>query len=186
VSEFLDARTCVRTMEECVLESLPREASTAAEVRRIVQRSAAAGAEKLAELRHLALTAGDALVVANVVRALGRLSDVAADPELDVLLDDRRPRVRQEFVRALGKPGADSAVPRLGRVLAGCDPKLRCLAIQALGRVGGERALRLVQSVLDDRSASATDHAFATQALVEEQRARLVPRRCPVATEDAR
>lgn len=110
---------------------------TPAELREVVGRLRSS--QDAAALRRAALRAPDPLVAGNAVRALGRLR-AEFDPELLALLDDPRPRMRQELVLALGECRREVAVASLERVLTGSDAQLRLLAIQALGRHGSPAA----------------------------------------------
>jgi hypothetical protein len=142
----------------------PAAPVTAAEVREVVQAARTAPRSAAASLRDRALTSPDPLVVGNALRALGAQNLVVRDPALVSLLDDRRPRVRQEVVIALGQSGDPAAVELLAPRLASDDDMLRSLVIQALGRLPGEQAHTLVTSIADDPSASSTDRAFASAA----------------------
>ncbi|MEW6744023.1 MAG: HEAT repeat domain-containing protein [Planctomycetota bacterium] len=124
-------------------------------------------------LRRMALGSENPLVAGNAVRALGRLQAVVSDGALLALIEDPRPRVRQEVVRALGASGDRSAVPYLAQVMEetdaalndGTDATLRCLAIQALGRLGGREAHALVAAIASDPDASNAERTFAKAAL---------------------
>ncbi len=138
-----------------------------AEIRSFLDRTRSGTSADVPDLESLALSAPDAAVAANAIRALGRLGRVTVSGAVAKLLDDPRPRVRQEVVIALGRGGDRRAVGRLAPLLTpDADTTLRALAIQALGRIGGEEASRRVRAVLDDPASSRVDRAFARNALV--------------------
>ncbi|MCC6782685.1 MAG: HEAT repeat domain-containing protein [Planctomycetes bacterium] len=62
-----------------------------------------------------ALHDADPLVAGNAIAALGRLGAVWGDDELLELLDDPRPRVRQQLIVALSQCGDADALPWLER-----------------------------------------------------------------------
>jgi len=140
---------------------------TQAGVRDLVRFCRGATSEHVPELRRVALSSGDPLVVGNALRALGRLHAVAKDPELIALVGDERPRVRQEVVVALGNSGYPPVVGDLVPLLDRDDPTLRPLVIHALGCLGGERARAALSTVLDDPRATAADRAFARHASLD-------------------
>ena len=140
-------------------------AQTPAELRVVVRFCREAVAADATELRSVALSSPDPLVAGNALRALGRLGAVAHDPELIALLEDSRPRVRQEVVIALGASGYPPVVEDLAPLLEEDDAVLRPLVLHALGRLGGARARALLESVLRDRETKEVDRAFARQAL---------------------
>jgi HEAT repeat protein len=132
------ARTEELALASAALHAEPRELedlpsiSTPAELRAFVRALEAAGPQDAPRLRRIALVAADPLVAGNALRALGRLDLVAADPELLRMLDDPRPRLRQEVVRALAcsaDPGARARLDELARSAE--DPELRALARHA-------------------------------------------------------
>jgi len=136
-------------------------------VRELVRFCRAATSEHVPELRSVALSSGDPLVAGNALRALGRLHAVARDPELIALVDDERPRVRQELVFALGESGYEPAVGDLLPLLDDDDLTLHPLVLHALGRLGGARARARLRGVVADPDSTATDRAFARAALKE-------------------
>jgi len=130
-----------------------------------VRDARAAGADDVPRLTRVALESPDSLVAGNALRALGRLGAVESESELARLIDDERPRLRQEAVVALGASGDPASVPRLARVLDGGEPDLRPLALRSLGQIGGEEAEALLRAVLEDPAASAAERTFALDAL---------------------
>jgi len=117
-----------------------------------------------AELWQLALTNRDPMVAGNAVRSLGRRGEIGG-ARLGALLRDSRLRVRQEAVFALGRSRDPAVVDQLAQLLATGEPHLRLLAIGALGELGGDRAHALVAAQLAAPGATATEVAFARQAL---------------------
>lgn len=140
-------------------------AQTPAQLRAIVHFCREAGVADSAELRSLALSSLDPLVAGNALRALGRLGAVARDPELIALLEDARPRVRQEVVIALGRSNYAPVVVDLLPLLDRDDPALRPLLLHALGRLGGTRGRERLAAVVEDLRSSEIDRAFARAAL---------------------
>jgi HEAT repeat protein len=119
---------------------LVREPSTQAQARAMVAFCDTASPADVADLRDVALSAQSPLAAGNAVRALGRLGVLARDPALLALLEDPRPRVRDETILALGECRDPQAIAPLEAFALGSDPKARILAIRALGRIGGARA----------------------------------------------
>ena len=121
-----------------------------------------AGAGEIEGLVELATHAEDPLVAGTAIAALGRLGAFRATPALVPLLDDPRPRIRQEALVAAGASGdrrfVALLVARLGSV--GVTP----LVIQALGRLGGAAAREALVG-LDPSALDAVAMAFRTQAL---------------------
>lgn len=147
------------------LAAPPSEPQAPREVHHVIQYCREADQSTVPELRRLARTSRNALVVGNAVRALGRLRALTGDDELMELLDDARPRVRQEMVRALGRSSDRSLVPRLAKIVEEGDRELSPLATQALGRLGGQEARECLTALLDNESTSATVRVFARAAL---------------------
>lgn len=116
-------------------------------------------------LRSMALTDQDTEAACNAIGALGRVGEIASDPELVSLLHDRRIRVRQETIMALGRSGQDSGIASLEPLLADEDPTVRVLTIRAIGRIGGQRATELLQGVLDRPGQTQFERACARAAL---------------------
>ena len=117
------------------------------------------------ELRSMALTDEDTVAACNAIGALGRVGEIASDPELVSLLHDSRKRVRQETVVALGRSGQDAGIPALEPLLKDEDPTIRLLTIRAIGRIGGQRATDLLQDVLDRPGRTQFERACARAAL---------------------
>lgn len=126
----------------------------------------AAGVEDASRPEVLARHAADPLVAGNALRAMGRLGMATADRALGELVDDARPRVRQEAIVACGESGDRRHVPRLLQVLHGADEVERALAIRALGRLGGPEAARALFEVERDPEQSETARVFACEALL--------------------
>ena len=145
---------------------------TPEDVRELVHFCREATSEHVLELRSVALSSDDPLVVGNALRALGRLHAVAKDPELIALVGDERPRVRQEVVVALGNSGYPPVVGDLLPLLDRGDAALRPLVLDALGRVGGTKARERLTEVLEDSSTSSIDRTFARAALARASDAR--------------
>lgn len=95
-----------------------------------------ATAADLGALRELALGDADPAVVGKALAAMGRLQALAGDEQVAALLQDPRPRVRQDYVLALGLAADPLAIPRLQRIASGADAELRPLALQSLGGQG--------------------------------------------------
>jgi len=136
-----------------------------AEVRLVVGFCADAGAEDLAALRHAALHSENPLVVGNAVKALGRLKAVMGDDELLALLDDERPRVRDDTVVALGNSADPRATTLLVPLLGAEGRAQRTLVIQALGKIGTEEARAALEQFAP--RATDTERAFLRQALAD-------------------
>jgi len=64
------------------VRDVPTIVTTPAEVREVVHATRSATSEEAKDLRRLALTSSDPLVIGNAVRALGRLGEFASDPNL--------------------------------------------------------------------------------------------------------
>lgn len=110
-------------------------------MRAVVDYCRGADASHVPTLRRVALSSPDPLVTGNALRALGRLGAVRpSDPELAGLLDDPRPRVRQEVVIALGESADPASVDLLAPLLRAEPASLRPLVLQALGRIGTREA----------------------------------------------
>lgn len=138
---------------------------TPQELRSVLRYCREAEQASASRLKQAALTSGDPLVAGNSIRALGRLGLARTSTGIPALLDDPRPRIRQETLIALGKSGDPAALPHLAPLIKSEDATLRALAIQALGRLGGTRARSLVEAILSDSTATASDRAFARSAL---------------------
>ncbi len=108
---------------------LRRALVSQSEVRAVVAAASRATSADAEALRTAALTAIDPTVAGRALRALGRLGLVAGDAELGALLDDPRPRVRQELVHALAQSGDPRAEALLQRARASSDATLRQLAV---------------------------------------------------------
>lgn len=147
--------------------ALPLSAPTAAAVRQVVRATRGASGADAARLRSLALEAGDPLVAGNAIRALCRLGVFAGDGELLRLLDDPRPRVRQESVLALSDSAGPEHVDRLVRRLGDEDAHVRALALRALGGIDDARAESAVAGALARPASSAADRAMAASRRVE-------------------
>ncbi len=144
------------------LTSFPTlDPTTPADVREILRYCEAAGSEQIADLRRAALESSHPLAVGNALRALGRLGAVMGDPDLLALVEDERPRVRQELVMALGVSGDPAALGMLSPLLDS-EPGLRPLVIQALGRLGGDQARAILATV---RPSDETERAYLRTAL---------------------
>lgn len=133
------------------------------EVRAVLRWCESANSSSVPALREAALSQ-DPLVAGVAIRTLARLSAVSAG-EAASLLDDPRPRVRQEAVLSMGTSGDPDAVEHLARVVQGEDPALRALALRALGDLGGERARAIVEDRLRDPRATEVEKAFASAAI---------------------
>lgn len=153
---------------------LPIRASTPKEVRAVVHACRDASTADVAELQAAALESPDPLVVANAVRALGRLGAFASDERLRALLDDPRPRVRQEAVLAVGSSGGSGAVELLLERLRSAEPGAAPLVLAALGELGDTRARDAVARAATDPGRTTVERAFARSALrhLEPTRAR--------------
>lgn len=127
----------------------------------------AAGRADRPALRELALSDRDPMIVAHALQALARVGgeSIARDPVLVALLDDPRPRVRQELVRTLGRGGDVAAIEVLASIARDGSGPLRHLALRALGDLGGPEATRLLESIRDDADAPRPDRVFAETAL---------------------
>lgn len=147
------------------VELVHMAATTPAGVRDVLRITRSATSSDRAALRDAALHAFDPLVAGNAAKALGRLREFSADADLLALIEDPRPRVRQDAVKACGLDGGAAATPGLQRALATGDPNLRPLVLEALGKIGGPTARALVARVAADRDATATDRVFASAAL---------------------
>ena len=145
----------------------PMVTTTPAEVREVITYARGAGPAQIDTLRKMALESKDPIVVGNALRALGRLHSIANDAELLALVDDERPRVREEAVRALGLSNDDSVVPVLADVLKEDDRDLRVLCIRSLGHIGGEQASALLADIRDDAASTEMERVFVRQALAE-------------------
>jgi hypothetical protein len=127
-----------------------------------------AGPSSRRDLRRLALESPDPLVAGNAIRALCRLGGIE-EAEAAALLDDPRPRIRQEAAIALGECAGEEAVGRLALLLEGGDPALRPLAIRSLGRIGTPEARRVLERCLRDPATTRVERAFAGAALASSQ-----------------
>ncbi len=144
---------------------LSGEVRTPEELRAVVRYCRAADSSDATRLQDAALESEDPLVVGNAIRALGRLGLARGDTRIPDLLDDPRPRVRQEAVIAMGRSGDPAVVEDLAPLIKSEDSTLRTLALQALGRLGGLRAQALVKEILADSASTTSDRAFARAAL---------------------
>ena len=146
--------------------------SNDAEARAVVEFARGAGFGDASALRAMA-RADHTLVASNGVRALGRLGLLTSTSDEAELLEDPRPRVRQEVVRGLGQSGDERAVPQLVALLEASDSVTRDLAIQALGKLGGEPA----RAALEDRlkRAAGQERVFLERALEDARRPRREP-----------
>ncbi len=144
---------------------IPLAAATDEEVRDVVLGARRATDADRDSLRRIALDSTDPLVAGNAVRALGRLRAVGDDPELSSLLQDARPRVREEMVVAIGASDDSGAVELLLPLLLEPDGNLRALAMDALGRLGGARARAALDAIARDDGAPAADRVHAQAAL---------------------
>lgn len=137
--------------------------------------------EKLLQIRRaedLRTTAGDTLqtllrdssptVRANAARALGRIGDPVALPDLiRALRDDRMAEVRREAAFALGILGhADAVEPLAGRL----DHELDITALEeialAVGRIGQSGTAHLLHPLLDSRYATLRESVAEALALL--------------------
>jgi len=143
----------------------PMEATTPGEVRQVVNFSRDATAGELPALREMALRSEDPLVAGNAIRALGRLGAVADDPQIVDLINDPRPRVRQEMVLVLGRSGQPAFEDRLIPLLDDGDSNLRQLVIHALGQLKGPRARLLLEEIVDSAASTRSERSFARTAL---------------------
>lgn len=160
VAAVMRARAALRTRG-----TLVREPATQREARAMVLFCDRAESPDVQELRDTALHATDPLAVSNALRALGRLGAMAGDVELAALLNDSRPRVRDETILALGESGGESSAALLRPLVRSEDPKTRTLAIRALSRLGGDTARAELHEVLADADATREERAFATAGL---------------------
>ncbi len=152
-----------RLEEESILSSSGNELHDVHDLSKIRDRS------KVAQLRSLVLESKEDLVAANALRSLGRMVDVARDPELCGLLGSERARLRHEIILALGCCRDAAVLGLLEPLLADSDATSRRLAIQAIGTAGGENGRELLTSLLERRDLSVVDRAFARAALKSSQ-----------------
>lgn len=143
---------------------LPRDIETQRQLGELVAWTRGATRADVPALRRAALESKEVVVVANCVRALGRLRRFAGDGKLTGLLDHGSRRVRQEAVRALGASRERSAVPILAELVDG-EPELRPLVLESLGRLGGEEARTTVAKWAGDPAADDVTRVFARAAL---------------------
>jgi HEAT repeat protein len=140
------------------------ELQTMADVHRLREQCAAATAAAIPDLRDLALSAADPIVVGYALTALARLGALAGDDAFIVLLHDARPRVRQQFALALGDSGT-AAVPWLRELTHDGDLATRSLALASLGRVGGAEALAVLEAIAGQRDLDAATRLQLNEAL---------------------
>lgn len=93
----------------------PIDVSTPSGLRAWVARCRNPSSSDLLVFRTQALHDDDPLVAGNAIAALGRLGAVWGDDELLELLDDPRPRVRQQLIVALSQCGNADALRWLER-----------------------------------------------------------------------
>ncbi|MBK8978255.1 MAG: HEAT repeat domain-containing protein [Planctomycetes bacterium] len=141
------------------------EPQTMADVHALRARTAAATAEAIPALRRTALAAGNPLAAGLALQALGRLRAVAGDAELLALVDDPRPRVRQELVAALGTSGDPTCATTLAAATRDADETTRTLAIRALGVLGGRAAHSELQRLQARTDLTRVERTFLRDAL---------------------
>jgi len=101
------------------------------------------------ELR-TALASSDRRVRAQAVRALGRIGDSAALPELTRALEDPQETVRQEAAFALGLIGGDVALQSLTAAADDRSPWVRAAIADALGLIVDPAAGSVLARLLHD------------------------------------
>ena len=143
----------------------PMKATTPEEVREVYLFARDADSDDIPALRTMALKSEDPLVAGNAIKALGRMNALSGDKEFFALLDDKRPRIRQEMVTALGLSGDSAAAEKLLPLLESSGPDLRPLVIQALGRICGKPAKERLEIIARNENESPTDRVFARTAL---------------------
>lgn len=135
------------------------------EVRDLVAYAKAAESRDIPTLRRAVRESPDAVVVANALKALGRLGALELDATTLSLLHDERIRVRHEAVRALGLTGDPAAVDSLLEIVDGPDVTMCALALHSLGRIGGPKAKSKLKTIAGDGRGTPESRAFAKSAL---------------------
>ena len=149
-------------------QRLSGRAASAAEVRAVKRWTDHAERSDGDELLASALSAEDPLVVGNAMRALARLGRFD-DERLLGLIDDPRPRVRQELILALGDARLLGSVALLVGRYGGADESIRPLIVRSLGSIGGDEARRFLCTIRDDPSATPLERELAAVGLRHER-----------------
>lgn len=89
---------------------------------------------------------------ALVVRSLGLIGDLRAEPTLLAFLSSRDAELRIAACSAIGKSGSPASVPPLIRALGDEDWRVRARAAAALGGLADPRAVQPLYDVLSDRA----------------------------------
>jgi hypothetical protein len=142
-----------------------RAPTSASELRVVLAKFEEAGDKDIHSLSTLTATAEDPLLVGNALRTLSRLDPNVAREQSRRLLDDERPRVRQEAIVALGLAGDPASVADMERVLSNGSQTERSLAFQALGRILDNNSRRILERELNSTKLTPVEDVFARQAL---------------------
>jgi HEAT repeat protein len=94
----------------------------------------------------------DAELLRQVVRVVGLIGDLRAEPALITMLESPEPLARVGAASALGGAGTPESVPALIRALADEDWRVRARAANALGTFSDGRALEPLAQALRDRA----------------------------------
>ena len=88
----------------------------------------------------------------QVIRVVGLLSDPAAEPVLQELLDSPDPLVRMRAAEALGRCGTPGGVARLAAAMTDADWRVRAQVASSLGMIRDPSALDVLVTGLHDES----------------------------------